>query len=58
MPFKKRFVRLPAALFFLLAPVFAQANPFEHTLANGLRVIVKEDHRAPTAAHMSATRSQ
>ena len=52
MPFKKRFVRLPAALIFLLAPVFAQANPFEHTLANGLRVIVKEDHRAPTAAHM------
>ena len=52
MPFKKRFVRLPAALIFLLAPVFAQANPFEHTLANGLRIIVKEDRRAPTAAHM------
>jgi zinc protease len=30
----------------------AAANPFEHTLANGLRVIVKEDRRAPTAAHM------
>ena len=25
----------------------AQAGVFEHTLANGLRVIVKEDHRAP-----------
>ena len=24
----------------------------EHTLANGLRVIVKEDHRAPTVVHM------
>ena len=34
----------------LLAP--ALANPFETTLANGLRVIVKEDHRAPTAVQM------
>ena len=30
----------------------ALANPYETTLANGLRVIVKEDHRAPTAAQM------
>jgi zinc protease len=30
----------------------AWANPFEHRLANGLRVIVKEDKRAPTAVHM------
>src|SRR5438132_8038075 len=29
----------------------AQANPHEFTLANGLRLIVKEDHRAPTAVH-------
>jgi zinc protease len=28
------------------------ANPFETTLVNGLRVIVKEDHRAPTAVSM------
>jgi zinc protease len=28
------------------------ANPFEMQLANGLRVIVKEDNRAPTAVHM------
>ncbi|MEY2633852.1 MAG: hypothetical protein RIR00_2506, partial [Pseudomonadota bacterium] len=28
------------------------ANPFETTLANGLRIIVKEDHRAPTAVQM------
>ena len=34
----------------LSAPTFA--NPFETTLKNGLRVIVKEDHRAPTAVHM------
>ena len=45
---------------FTLAAVLAAAslslpawgNPFEHRLANGLRVIVKEDRRAPTAVHM------
>lgn len=30
----------------------ALANPYETTLANGLRIIVKEDRRAPTAVHM------
>lgn len=30
----------------------ARANPFETTLPNGLRVIVKEDRRAPVAMHM------
>ncbi|MFX6442923.1 insulinase family protein, partial [Acinetobacter baumannii] len=30
----------------------ARANPFETTLSNGLRVIVKEDRRAPVAMHM------
>jgi zinc protease len=30
----------------------AWANPFEKQLANGMRVIVKEDRRAPTAVHM------
>ena len=39
-------------LFALLLPLTALANPFEHRLPNGLRVIVKEDHRAPTVAHM------
>ena len=36
------------------APALAlDANhPFEKTLANGLRIIVKEDHRAPTVVHM------
>src|SRR5690349_20412799 len=29
----------------------AQADPSEFTLANGLRLIVKEDHRAPTVVH-------
>ena len=37
----------------LPAPTFAGEDAtFEKTLANGLRVIVKEDHRAPTAVHM------
>ncbi|MGE5384703.1 MAG: M16 family metallopeptidase, partial [Betaproteobacteria bacterium] len=36
----------------LLAATPALANPFETTLKNGLRVIVKEDRRAPTAVHM------
>lgn len=30
----------------------AWANPFETTLPNGLKVVVKEDHRAPTVVHM------
>ena len=30
----------------------AGANPYETTLANGMRVIVKEDHRAPTVAQV------
>ena len=43
---------LPALL---LAAAFvppALANPFETTLANGMRVIVKEDRRAPSVVHM------
>jgi zinc protease len=39
-------------LFALLVAGSAFANPFEKQLANGMRVIVKEDHRAPTAVHM------
>ncbi len=35
-----------------LAASTALANPHEKTLANGLRVIVQEDRRAPTAVHM------
>ena len=45
----RQLARLAAALLTLAAPALAQANPFEQQLANGLRVIVKEDHRAPTA---------
>lgn len=44
---------LLAALMATLATApTAFANPYEKQLANGLRVIVKEDHRAPTAVHM------
>ena len=35
----------------VLAPP-ALANPFETTLANGMKVIVKEDRRAPSVVHM------
>jgi zinc protease len=43
----------PILLVFLaLAAGCAAANPYERMLANGLRVIVKEDNRAPTVAHL------
>ena len=35
------------ALLTAWSPQFAQAEVFEHTLSNGLKVIVREDHRAP-----------
>ena len=35
-----------------VASACAAANPYERTLANGLRIIVKEDNRAPTVAHL------
>ena len=47
--------RISGLMLVLLAfgtPSAALANPFEQQLSNGLRVIVKEDHRAPTVAHM------
>ena len=40
-----------AAFFALALASSVQANPHEFTLANGLRLIVKEDHRAPTVVH-------
>ena len=41
-----------AVLAIAVSPAPTFANPFETRLANGLRVIVKEDRRAPTAVHM------
>ncbi|MDP5241161.1 pitrilysin family protein [Uliginosibacterium sp. 31-16] len=43
---------LASALSLGMACLPAAANPFETTLPNGLKVIVKEDHRAPTVTHM------
>ncbi|RIX48847.1 MAG: insulinase family protein [Rhodocyclales bacterium GT-UBC] len=48
-------MRMQQLLPFLIAPLLlgaAHANPYETTLKNGLRIIVKEDHRAPTAVQM------
>ena len=50
-------IRMFYRLFALIAAVAAtaagaQSAAQEHKLANGLRVIVKEDHRAPTVVHM------
>jgi zinc protease len=48
-------MRLNYLLPILLAAIASTsvfANPYETTLKNGLRVIVKEDHRAPTAVQM------
>ena len=41
----------------LVVPLTALANPFETTLTNGMKVIVKEDRRAPSAVHMVWYRS-
>ena len=48
----RRIAGLTAVLAILVAPLAAHGNPFEKQLPNGLRVIVKEDRRAPTAVHM------
>ena len=50
-----RFAWLCAALVaaVMAAPAFAaQGDVREHTLANGMKIIVMEDHRAPTVASM------
>lgn len=40
------------ALLISVSSAPTHANPYEHQLKNGLRVIVMEDHRAPTVVHM------
>jgi zinc protease len=47
-----RHTRSIVLLLLLAAPAAALACTHERQLANGLRVIVKEDRRAPTVAHM------
>src|SRR5947209_16050932 len=44
-------VPAPAACLALTLVAGAQRSPHQFTLANGLRLIVKEDHRAPTVVH-------
>jgi len=48
----RRAVPLLVGLAALLAPGAVAADLHSRTLANGLRVIVKEDRRAPTVAHL------
>ena len=51
MRYSRLILPLVAAALAIAAPA-TRANPYETALANGLRVIVKEDRRAPTAVHM------
>ena len=48
-----RNILLTCLLLFLAIPLASFGNPYQHRLPNGLRVIVKEDHRAPTVVHMA-----
>ncbi|KFB67966.1 pitrilysin family protein [Candidatus Accumulibacter vicinus] len=48
----RRYAQLIRWLLVLAVPASVLANPYEKQLANGLRIIVKEDRRAPTVAHM------
>ena len=48
--FRPRLLSLCALL--TLVSAAASANPFETVLDNGLKVIVKEDRRAPSVVHM------
>ncbi|MCL1861095.1 MAG: insulinase family protein [Proteobacteria bacterium] len=41
----------------LSATLPAQANPFEATLDNGMKIVVREDRRAPSVVHMVWYRS-
>lgn len=43
---------LPLLLAIFVTACGVQAQTFEKTLTNGLRVVVKEDHRAPTVVQM------
>ncbi|MEW6165565.1 MAG: pitrilysin family protein [Pseudomonadota bacterium] len=52
---KNKLFSIGWALAAAVLPALTFASPattFEKTLANGLRVIVREDHRAPVAVHM------
>lgn len=50
--FRNRLLQSAALLASLAIATPTFANPFETTLDNGLKVIVKEDRRAPSVVHM------
>ena len=52
MRYTRRITGLTVLFSALVWPAIAPANPFEQKLDNGLRIIVKEDRRAPTVVHM------
>jgi len=51
-PMKSRLFSTLCLFLFAVLPAPTFANPFETTLQNGLRVIVKEDRRSPVVVHM------
>lgn len=50
-------LRLTLGCASILCALPAQANPFETTLDNGMKVVVREDRRAPSVVHMVWYRS-
>lgn len=50
--FRLPFPRLLTAATAMLVSLGVLANPYETTLANGMKVVVKEDRRAPSVVHM------
>jgi zinc protease len=50
--FQRALLSLAAFLLACVSAFAAESNTFETTLANGLKVIVKEDRRAPSVVHM------
>ncbi|MDR1424263.1 MAG: insulinase family protein [Azoarcus sp.] len=53
----RAFLRLALAGAALSGAFAAQANPFETILPNGMKVVVREDRRAPSVVHMVWYRS-
>src|SRR5450432_802742 len=47
------FALMMCACAVLAMPGQASAQVVEKTLANGLKILIKEDHRAPTVVHMA-----
>jgi zinc protease len=56
-PLRRSIWRLALACACLPVTLPTQANPFEATLDNGMKVVVREDRRAPSVVHMVWYRS-